>query len=1561
MDLRFYFDTAVLGPEYEGGHRHLVLSVSAAWEANSPPNDGSPEQALLQPWRWDETQCEFKLYRIQGNVLTEVADAELERIGLRGDWAPDENAVAPARGKLLALYDICAKTESEQQNPHHKFRLGLEQDEKDEDPDLPNRQCWPDLLASAGRWPGLLPYRLKLQYAFRVRKEKIDPKTFYFIVPVEISTEAANDTIVKKAEPKYERPGEASVEYHWKKDTGKTGIAEARLGGSAMPSADEASGGLLDLDSLWVRPDANGGWTSHDWFAAVPGLVAEAFDQPDLLFDVLAELAAGPATAEIPSALEKLFQDESKRTTLLEFVVNAWRQRYGDQQRRGSDGNHPLLSVLSATLKDDYSSEQMRSLPEKIKIKWPGSPQEVMTELSKDISGLAAAENGKLELALPFFREGGDSLSKRRGLDFLREATRTFAWMVSDAGLFALYRQPWVDAVATVSTKKKPFADKLKEWLGKEERDAFPLAALVRESWVTSKASDDAASDSPLRDAVTALHARMTQDKTSEVDHAKDNLVDLLSRVFDDPSPARPVLPANVPLRDGLHALGLASDPNLKGVKDAFVVKFRERIAALARRHLDGDARPTRPDLNNYPKAFGDPWPIDRVHDLMFPIDRPGHVDSDDDEDQDLRRQVAGIGLLVRQAGKPWQCLASASILTGSGDAQNYSALQGLPSAFAGDLRTTMVAYRGEPWFERSGNEALAIGYEGTSDGEAVLAEVHATPHLKVKFPDLKFGQRYYCAPFLIGPGNALPKELCDTSAGTDVHPANPRGALFSDGIPDGEFKDVSAGPYHYLRRVPVGAPLLEPNDSGTLFSRREDVHPLAHEVLSKLQEDGSRALPQEPLTLLCSPSSLWIRDQEKKRFHLRPPEVDMMVWLRHWRAMIAAEKNKDTKDEWSKQLTNVLGDWMAQADAIAGNPQNAKPLPKFHDPAHDAYLIKVEEVWPSAGQTIEPRIYPIKRIKPEGAAVDGPASKIESMFVDIVTTDKDAQALEITINGSHITVSGLQSRRVYRISVAALVKAKRFAEYGDAEQDVQGKKVFAPAALFEPAANTEVAPGYVRFSSTTLLAEVATEKLPDAEALEKALHPAFDGRALTAAADFSASGSDDWPYVRALILERQRWAWNGRHVDREMVDKLVPVNVPGEQIAGFHPDSLKADTFEGWCFTNGSGDKRSDDDHVREFAASAANDSRTLLWREDLQSRRVAEYHRFRLRARSRYAGLMDKGKPETAMTQWKPYALKFRPGAAALPRPKIAMLLPLTGGYEEHEEAREKKLHKLACLVQLDESAFEEAGLPELIEVEVDMAGPDPILIKNRPDSDTTLKCVMHGPIGHSFDPEMPDAKYRRASWVASFERPDAGTEIAAAALRDPWSLVKLKIRRKVPKAWVWPAAQADLVSDWVSAGWIQLPRPSDQILLQGEHKPMAASALRLRRVASGIAIVHADTGKPVVPEREPGFDGLFPVLTYQAIDARGIPGAERLLRLASPGLHSAAEAPIRVPDEELKRAPIGTLRLRLLTVQYNRRDKNPADCDSLAALFSRVGKTESSDASFRLMRVSLPIIEG
>lgn len=1546
MGLKFYFDTAVLGSVYEDGHRDLVMSASVAWDGGPLPDDARLE-AVLQPWRW--RYGDFALYRQTVDHPQPVLVQDMASVALDPEWSPKIDEVRSTFATLETLYRRCrdadAGTAAIDPSAPHRYTLALSQDERDEDPDLPNPQCWPDLLGQAGRWPGLMPYRLNLQIVLRVPTGvptgPIKPDEVYFALPRTLGLEDRTD-VLELLDGKVSAPtdavagikagqGEIEAHYAWADDTAKTPVAIAHVGGRAEPKSDPDA--PLDLTTLWVNLGKDTTtWTSHDAIAAMPTLVAEACDQPDLLFDALTAMAATDSgKPEIASKLADFFDRQANRTGLIAFALSAWTLRYGALGRLGSDGAHPLTSVLSAALRDDYGRKGWHEIAAAFKATPPLSQDALDAAIR---AANAHVETGAPQLLTPTQLQ--DTAWMQGGLAFVREAARTLAWLTSDAGLFSIYEAPWLEAVKkrADSIKDSNAVGALSKWWSSEARDAYPLGASVRAAWCSAGESapvELGATPPPLRAAVDRL-------RTSAEADPKRALESLLTDVA-----SNPVAP-NLHLRRYLETSGIAADPILS---NAFHAAFAGRIAALGRVHLDGNMRATAAPAG-YPAAFGDPWPLDRVQDLMLPMDRPGHVDSDDDLLQDLRRQIAGVGMLVRQRGKTWKCLAAADVVFDAPDGTpsfRYKALAGQPPGFAGEMRTTMVAYNGEPWFDRADDEALAVGYGGGGDRDgSALTPLRIMARPKTTLPDLKFGQAYSVAPFLIGPGNALPAALAYG------HPARSIDAMYDDvGLDGAAIQELANRPWrYYLRRVPVGAPQLLPKDRDSLFSRRADVFPLAHEVLA----DGAALAGVDKhasLTVLCPAVEKeveWL-GRARQEFEIHPPEVDMMVWLRQWRAAIAAETDDNRKRELKSALSASLAKWMQQVDAIAAAPNAGLTMPKFHDPAHDGYRVDVREIWPR-----EQDAYATWVVAVNGAS-QAPGATTAPIVLEVASAVKKTDVLSIKPSEGKVVVSGLQAGRVYALGVSALVRTDRFAvEEGDV---VQGRTVFAPSTLFLGDTAAEDASGDISFASRIVLAEVATSalpqpapgSLPDADPLFDALRPAFDGRTLIVAVDFSAMPKSNWQYVRTFILERQRWRWNGRHLDVGTIDRLPNVSAG----AGFAPDAASARAFEGWAF-----DERAIGDFVREYAASAANDSRTVLLREDMQSNRSAVYERYRLRARSRYAGLMEGAEnAERGGDRWRSFAMKFRPDAVVLPRPKVAMVLPLTGGY-----AAGDPLRRLACLVQMDETAFDQAGLPERIGLEAEMAGPDALLVGSAPASELVLKVDAHGPLGHSFDPDAPGAMYRRASWVASFRDPSAATEMAA--VHHPWAMVKLRVRREVPADWVWPVPDAVMASEWVSAGWIQLPRPSDQILLSG-LPPTPASELRvLRDAGRGRVAIVRKAGKTDALKlvREPGFDVMFAVLTYRARDARGLLGAEQILVIRDAVI--GAEGRTWIDVDGLDLATFGSLRLRLLSVQRNSKDRHDDawTCHSLSDLFARVGDEETSDARFRLMRVSFPIEE-
>lgn len=1512
MTLRFYFDTAVLGPTYEPGFRHLVLSISSAWEAQAPPPDWQ-SRALLKPWRW---RCDgFSLYRQDAagalHPLIDPAQAPLDP-----SWEPpvvpstQGSVVSLAIANLEALYSRCEVAGG--QDVHHRFSLALLQNhEAEQDPDFPNRQCWPDLLADAGRWPGLLPHRLGLQVVLKVAATEINAVDAYVVLPRVIAVEdaavpgatAALVARVPQPVPDSGQPGDASVYYDWQNGAAPVVApvaAVAELSGGKAPSESPENGSLLDMATLWIRQTPS---TSHDWFAAVPAFLADTFDQPSLLFDVLEELRAG--SEQIKQALERSFSDEKQAKLLLIFAVSHWQDRYGDMRRISSDGDHPLLAILNVVLGDDYRGDiwkqRLSTAGHTLGADLVSSPETAMQAIDRHLRLAVESVDIGTQRLLPFQGGTGDGLDRRTGQALLLEAARTLAWMSSDAGLFDLYGPRWLTWMASLPEDTGAERQRLQAWLRSDARDAYPLGIRIREDWVRNGGAV-----SPLATTVAHLHAQLTTHQLSEVEDGKAVLVHALDNL-DQPLLANESTVAYL-------RLGILSDAVLgPPVRAAWAA----RIGALAVRHLDGNARDAR-TIPGYPAQYGDPWPVDRVQNLLYAIDRPGDVTSDDSAFEDLRRQIAGIGLLLRQADRRWKCLAAAHMeLIHAGKKARYPALYGEPATFAGGMRSTLLTYTGEPWFDRPPPEQLSEQYRGMPDNDSELVALQAWAHSEVRIPELKFGQQYAGVPFIIGPGNALPQEL------SQGHPARASELLFADGLEAALPPDPGLMVY-YLRRVPIGAPLITPSNGSSLFSRTPDIKPLAHEVLV-VDSDATK----EPLALLCPVAEAGWLDSADRVFQIQPPEVDMQVWLRHWRAMLMhphADRN------WRPQLDEGLARWMQYVADKAPSDRDM-PTIRYSDPGHDAYLIQVEVVWSPPRQRPPQTLARRVLVLAEGAAQSPLAATPEV----VLRLRGEGTLLEIIEEAGSLTIRGLTSGCVYRIGVSALARAERFAPL-PANGIVGPVCVFAPAALFSevPDMLEHAGVNYVAFAARTLLAEVACTDLPDSAALAQALQPAFDGRVLSVAADFAAHPDANWEFIRTLTLERQRWQWAGRHADPSTILSLVPT---GMGAPGFVPSGAPA--FEDWAFAG-----RPVGDHVREYADCTAAQPRTVVFREDLQSQSIAFYERYRLRAATRYAGLRQcPDLEEVGMTDWQPYAVKMRDTRAPA-TPKLAMVLPLTGGMS----VCPAQLHRMACLLQLDEAAFAQGGLPECIDVEVVVAGPDPILPVRSVPPLAPLICEVFGPLGHSFDPDIAGARFRRASFVVAFDQADGG-----ATRTQTWSMVQLRVRRRIPEAWVWPPCNHDLKSEWIAAGWIQLPRPSDQILLQG-GTTVSADQLQLRRIGSGIEIAHKQGAVGgLALDIEPEFPDMFAILTCRALDARGIPGAEQIMheQRVTPGM---AKIDFTVPASTRR----GSLRLRLVSVQRDPREEKTSTCQRLADLFRRQGDMETADACFRLMRVSDPVIE-
>lgn len=1587
MAIQLSLQTFVLGPKYPNSERVAVVQLSAHWMdgAAFPNSDSDIHEALLQPWRWKDLS--WTAYARNGPSDGWREAREFEPRLIAADTSAVEGTANALITKLQELFDLCR---SGSKGDRHQFSLhsremdpiagagrALDRSDAEESPDGLNHQFWPEILADAQRWPGLLPYELNLCFAVGLGYD-LQPNQELLLLPrfsvtvatplPPVTTNSQPQTTVAAEPDGLPDPG-GKGRFVLKPDSLPEPVPTVRYraAGSSKPSASDDRA-VLDLTTLWLRsPEDLRPVSGRDWVPELPRAVSDVLDRLSLILGSLAGLAVDPKVD-----LDALFAGDGNvgsqretRRTLAALTLAAWQAHYSRPWLIGPDGDNfvaRLLHDLAASAQGGDSDPHAKSLRELAKsapvladtLMERGNPAlaDLLSELNDAIKRANRARSADstdgqdlgVLLQLPDSNDTKDRLSAR---EFVLELGRSYGYLVSSEGVKELIRERWAIAIKDELEKGEELAGAFNTGLDRYWGATQDRVQRLRHGWATQ--AEATLNGTPLQTVVDEIRGHEGSDAEAFV-HAMTTvggrLVDF-ARLTDD-------------LRRDLEK---KRDQILVDRCGAFLLE-----GAAVRGERQEGMDDTVATLADFPPRFGDPWPLERAHAVVQPVDRIGTDTSDGD--QDLTTQISGVGVLIAQWKRSdgsfqyGKSLATAKLQFADGP-HGLDVLAGKPLSFSQSVRQVAMSYEGESWFE-----------ESVLDGqpESTLIDLRWLRHSAVKLPDLKFGQFYRTWRFLLGPGNALPTELVWQPAGQAAsHPAVPKSSLLTDGRID----DLQALPgyaavdFDYLRRVQVSAPNLRPTGNSSPFvTDVADVHPLAKEVVPE-PADGDligKTLVEAPVVLLVedhdrsdwNPSGLRVA-----MFQIEPPQVERDVWVRQLRGVLARTTGA-AKETVGGALRQGLAAWFRALDS------GSQRAPSFDDPALDGYRLaaRCEYGLNHRKGQISEMIVPAEDVRL--ASEDPPqmwrrltlelrcSSTQEAFWEKVKDDDGFLQGLRFV---------GAMPGEVWAVSVQALVKKDRFAvlslpETGKPLSEGVEFAPFLPAAGWIGQIVKHDRQEFVAFSPSTIFLETASNKLPTADDLMKTLEAVFDGRQLRIDLKLPGNGPA-FANIQRFTLKRQRWTWSGRHSDVGSVDTLVPTGSAGPS---FEPKPDPAIAFEHGAFLG-----RDRANHEQRTVVAAANTNSVCLLAEDLDSERQAQYFRFSVEGRSRYAGLMkDPARARCdgfdAATPWKRIVLRARP-LGPPPAPKVSRVLPLMGGVANAGN----RLNRLAVLVQLEEGYASTIGFPERLVAEVRLArhfdrfdgtaaenygefGFDPILPgpaeRERP-RELTLDVL--GPIGHSFEPDAGSSAYwRRASWIIQATADQIGADQLA------WTMARIRLARELPKGWCWPEHTANLRSEWADLGWVQMPRPSDQIhvssddgnTVQTEH----AGNLSLSRKGQEIVVVARDAREsPLRLCPSPESDATFAVISQRRLDARGLGGTDYPVHTQ----HLAGGIQeLKLPVDGVGDQP---LRLRVLTLQLQP-DQPPeefAKHDILHHLFDSV-EPPNTDAIGRLLTVSQAIEE-
>lgn len=1465
MTVKILIDCEILGPvrQHQGVNVHDVIArVSTALEGTDTPSE--QQLALLQPWFWSEVKWQAWLDDLKS------APFDIEFIG-----APPPNTdITPLRDRVVERFVRYAPDPPDGK----RFLWGERIDDADENPDRPDQIHWPELLADMAQWPALIPYQLKLCFAFIIPVAKLQQGRLF----LSLESLVAGST-------KVELQGQKLIGHDRLQATASDGSCELTSWSAAAPGAPDQHQ-VLDLQRMLIRPRDGGLRQDEDWQQSLPDHIAESSNPASWLPALLRSEWGGPADGQ--PVEEPIPQHKALALSAASFSHAQLLRRllapglddspaYGWLRDLQSGGDADLaaaagrcadaLAVLQPTEDQWHGFVQAIDRSYEQSHPWPDpATLDAMALIAAIESALLArlGDSAVLDLPLSLLELLQAALPPEHRENLQADVARLRQWIASfnpndrsDPG--QLTPEPPRAALAL-----------LRSWLTTPLLTTQPPGAPQFTIWRN------------YLEAVGTLAAKP--------EHAK---LDDWSLHIPGPDPAKPEQSALARI----------------------VTAWREMTYAGPAANWPAGWRKSA--LSNLIDSFGQ-RPIatqltDQLHALQLTIDRPGNVTMHAADD--LSSRIAGyVGLVRQRLGEPpgeWYPLsladASAKLFDEQGglvlDLDLGPSLAPQTIAYIDDQRRLMQCFDGSAWVDDRADRALGedFGEEADytrRDSPLDLALQYRLP-TGALLPTLKDGVAYDFALLLVGAGNSVHPKLRQASG----HPADLDAArLVQSEVLDSVLTDA-LHPIRAHRTLRVGAPQLRPaNDSINAWhdQRRSPVVPLAYERIRagrnghiQLADFDERALErfsEAPLSLLV-PTERW-SGSTRHEFVVHPPQINQAAWLRWWdRSKLEAAEPEQQSIE--QHIRSALRMALKQAEEATEQQGNRQP-PGFDDPAVAGYLIKARSLVDGGkGHRTAKLFVPVAdSAPPDGADEDGRGlwamRPLQRPMFSVQLATEAAQELlapaPADVGKPPRALLNGRPGQVFAVEIHAAVLETHFAKEGNEQA-----RFVAASEIADK--HTQGAQTYRLFAPARMLVEVATEAMPGAEELWQRLRPRLNDRRLEVDLDCNAPG--DLLYADRHRLRVQRWNWRGRPV----------AAFPDPKQAGAASESEWIDElFDG----------RSDQD-VQEIERRAiANDQPTRLFDHDLSEDDRADVWRFALISQSRYAAiapddLQRAAAPSTpAESAFKSLTIPQR-GSRPMPRPKVDICLPLMRELPLSGET--DSAEQLAFLVELDEGWHAEAGPAERFVAEVVQTAHypridgDPDLLPEIaplpqfstavwPDSTAPLKTLAV--YGQTLDPDSGAARYARASAVVTLD--EQATKAAKASWNRGSLMLKARFGRRVAGSLDDrdPSARTADATQWSADYWIELPPPSHRVGPYAIAPEVGASA------ASDTNGDPPDTQRWLLAQQQAGAD-LTGWLRLQTTSADQV----QLMRVAGGAAATAQAMPLRLSAEQMPR-PFGWL---------------------------------------------------
>jgi hypothetical protein len=278
-----------------------------------------------------------------------------------------------------------------------------------------------------------------------------------------------------------------------------------------------------------------------------------------------------------------------------------------------------------------------------------------------------------------------------------------------------------------------------------------------------------------------------------------------------------------------------------------------------------------------------------------------------------------------------------------------------------------------------------------------------------------------------------------------------------------------------------------------------------------------------------------------------------------------------------------------------------------------------------------------------------------------------------------------------------------------------------ALAGLFDPKPVEYLGGTYILFNPSRVLVEHATRRMPAAADLYDAFELRLDGRGAVIAAFNADAAMPNLQFVDRFELKRQRWAWRNVPLTHPSIkDASLVSGLPRElmypRTRDTHENVHRFDVLA--TVDRGLVDRGSVSGAMPRGADSsilAAAD----IFTDDRDAMSSADYLRFGLKVRSRYAGVFGKEDPNVqasgpgsslepgGLASWRRIVARYRGSEADIKALKILTVLPLTKSLEldprTGEETTVDSSRPTPHVALLDESWFREYGQGEELEARV------------------------------------------------------------------------------------------------------------------------------------------------------------------------------------------------------------------------------------------------------------------